>query len=166
MMLDHRGFSIARGTVMQEKQTRPLRPVPGDFEVVFVEQGRLECEAWYRARRTTVDRWLAECGKQRLIDKRAAFVKHLRMQKQAPKPVERQAVARDRRKVAPALVNRAANFLRCVRNGGWVVAPTSDGDWRVGTRRRSAAELVDMAVQRGFDRTAANLQIRAEERVG
>jgi hypothetical protein len=30
----------------------PLRKVPGDFDVIFVEHGRLGCEAWYRARRT------------------------------------------------------------------------------------------------------------------
>lgn len=144
------------------KLSRPLRPVPEDFEVVFVEQGRVECEAWYRARRTTIDRWLEESGKQRLIDKRAAFVKFLRAQRKAPKPVERPRRAMDRRKVPPALVRRAANFLRCVRNGGWVVAPTPEGDWWVGTRRRSPAELVDMASQRGFDRRAVIQQLKME----
>lgn len=146
-------------------QARCLRPIPGDFEVVFVEQGRLECEAWYRARRTTVTRWLEESGKERLIEKRAAFVKHLRLQRKVPKPSLRSRPVADRRKVSFSLARHAANFLRCIRNGGWVVAPTPDGDWWVGTRRRSAAELVDMAVQRGFDRKAANLQIAAEEGV-
>lgn len=155
---------LARGQmVVVGHAQRPLRPVPDDFEVVFVEQGRLECEAWYRARRTTVTRWLEECGKQRLITKRAAFVKHLRQQSKAPEPVRRPSPKRDRRRVSFALVHRAANFLRCVRNGGWVVAPMSDGSWMVGTKRRSPAELVDMATQRGFDRRQANLQIRAEE---
>lgn len=143
----------------------PPRPVPDDFEVVFVEQGRVECEAWFRCRRTTVDRWLEECGKQRLIAKRAAFVKHLREQRHAPKPAKKsvgQAI-RDRRRVSPALARRAAHFLRSVRNGGWVVSSLTDGEWLVGTRRRSAVEVVEMAVQRGFDRRQANLQIAAEQ---
>lgn len=147
-----------------ETKRFPPRRVPDDFEVVFVEQGRLECEAWFRARRTTVNRWLEECGKTRLIAKRAAFVRHLREQRRAPKPVQRSVgqIARDRRRVSPALARRAANFLRCVRQGGWVVSPLTDGEWLVGTRRRTAAELVDMAVQRGFDRRAVGRQIKAE----
>ena len=147
------------------KQRVPPRPVPDDFEVIFVEQGRLECEAWFRARRTTVNRWLEQCGKERLIAKRASFVKLLREKRNCPRPSERVSVIADRRKVSPALVRRAANYLRAVRNGGWVVAPKSDGSWLVGTRRRSPAEVVDMAVARGFDRRLANLQIRAEEGV-
>jgi hypothetical protein len=140
----------------------PPRPIPEDFEVVFVEQGRLECEAWYRARRTTVNRWLEESGKQRLIDKRAEFVRHLRDKaRPAPAPVNRSGI-RDRRRVSRALAMRAANYLRCVRNGGWAVAPMSGNEWLVGTRRRSAAELIDLACAKGFDRRRANLQIRAE----
>jgi hypothetical protein len=139
-----------------------LRPVPDDFEVVFVEQGRLECEAWYHARRTTVTRWLEECGKQRLIEKRATFVRHLRERGQKPKPGPSVTGIRDRRHVSRALAQRAANHLRCIRNGGWAVAPVSGNEWLVGTRRRSAAELVDLAVAKGFDRRKANLQIRAE----
>lgn len=144
---------------------RSPRPRPDDFEVVFVEQGRLECEAWYRARRTTVNRWLEESGKERLIAKRASFVKHLRDKKRMNRPKERPSVIRDRRRVSDVLARRAANYLRSVRNGGWVVAPCPDGNWLVGTRRRSPAEVVDMAERRGFDRKAANLQIRAESGV-
>lgn len=145
---------------------QPPRPRPNDFEVIFVEQGRLECEAWYRCRRTTVDRWLEEAGKARLIAKRAAFVKLQREQRKAPKPSHRTVTQtlRDNRRCSPALARKAAHFLRCVRNGGWVCTPAPDGQWLVGTRRRSPAEVVDMAVQRGFDRRAANLQIAAEER--
>lgn len=153
------------GGMDQMKQRIPPRPVPDDFEVIFVEQGRLECEAWYRARRTTVNRWLEECGKDRLIAKRASFVKHLRDTRRCERPRERPSIIPDRRRVPDALVRRAAHYLRSVRNGGWVVAPQSDGMWLVGTRRRSPAEVVDMAVTRGFDRRAANLQIRAEEGV-
>src|SRR5690242_19228672 len=56
----------------------PLRKCPDDFDVIFVEQGRLGCEAWYRARRDTVTRWLEERGKVKLIRKRADFVAHQR----------------------------------------------------------------------------------------
>jgi hypothetical protein len=56
----------------------PLRRCPDDFSVIFVEQGRVGCEAWYRARRDTVTRWMVEQGKERLIKARAAFVAHQR----------------------------------------------------------------------------------------
>lgn len=150
------------GTAPSRHQAR-IRP--DDFEVIFVEQGRLECEAWYRCRRTTVDRWLEEAGKARLIAKRAAFVKQQRERRRAAKS-PRKTVARelrDNRRCPPALARKAAHFLRCVRNGGWVCTPATDDTWLVGTRRRSPAELVDMAVQRGFDRRAAVQSIRAEE---
>jgi hypothetical protein len=153
---------------MDDRPLRPARPRPDDFEVVFIEQGRLECETWYRARRTTINRWLEESGKTQLIERRAAFVKHLRAQRREPKPITRQE-ARSRladRRIHPGVVRRAAHFMRSIRNGGWVVAPMPNGDWLVGTRRRSPAELLDMAVRRGFDRRAANLQVRAEDGIG
>jgi hypothetical protein len=154
---------IEREPVTRQVQARPR---PDDFEVIFVEQGRLECETWYRCRRTTVDRWLEEAGKERLIAERAAFVKLQREQRRvanSPRKTVAQTL-RDKRRVSPALARKAAHFLRCVRNGGWVCTPAPDNTWLVGTRRRTPGELVDMACQRGFDRRAANLQIAAEER--
>lgn len=50
------------------------RPCPNDFEAVFIRIGRLACEEHYEARRTTVTRWLEECGKDRLIALRSAHV--------------------------------------------------------------------------------------------
>lgn len=149
------------------------RPVPPDFEVIFVEQGRLDCEAWYHAGRKTINRWLAEVGKDRLIERRAAYVRSLRSQgrwiTRASNLIEhrmpRKSVSqtiRDNRRVSPALARRAARFLQQSRNGGWVVAPKSDGTWIIGTRCKSPAEVVDMAESKGFDRKAATLQIRAE----
>jgi hypothetical protein len=159
-----------------DQQTRPLRQVPDDFEVVFVEQGRLECEAWYRVRRTTVTRWLEEAGKARLIAKRAAYVKHRRdngtwltrasslvEHRDVTRPTAPRDAVKDRRRVLPGVARRAAHYLRCVRNGGWIISPAGDGNWRVGTRVRSAAEMVDLAERKGFDRRAANLQARAED---
>ncbi len=168
-----------RGTmVMGDDRARPIRTRPDDFEVVFVEQGRLECEAWYRVRRTTVTRWLEESGKDRLIAKRAAYVKHRRdngtwltrasslvEHRDVSRPAPARAAVTDRRRVSPGVARRAAHYLRCVRNGGWIISLAGDGNWRVGTRLRSAAELVDLAVAKGFDRRAANLQARLEDGV-
>jgi hypothetical protein len=61
------------------------RPCPDDFDVILVEQGRLECERWYRARRTTVSWWLEQRGKDRLLAARAAFVKHVRALAKQPR---------------------------------------------------------------------------------
>lgn len=142
--------------------SRQSRPCPDDFEVVFIEQGRLECETWYRARRTTITRWLEESGKKRLIAKRAAFVKHQRdlrkgtkLKDQASDPVA------DRRKVDHRLAEHAASFLRSVKNGGWAIHARPDGLFVVGTMRRSAAEVVDLAVRKGFNKRRAIEQIKA-----
>lgn len=150
-----------------------LRRCPDDFEVVFVEQGRLECEAWYRCRRTTVTRWLEECGKERLITRRKAFVSAMRKQgkwltrasnmveHRQPRKTVREQIS-DSRRVSPRIARRAADYLRCVRNGGWIITHAADGNWRVGSRLRSPAELVDLAERKGFDLIAANLQMMAE----
>lgn len=55
-----------------------------------------------------------------------------------------------RERISLALVRRAAQHLRIRRNGGFIVSPCPDGDWRVGARRVSAAQLVEMAVRAGF----------------
>lgn len=154
---------------------RPLRPCPEDFDVIFVEQGRLACESWYRCRRTTVDRWLEERGKARLIEQRAAFVASKRkagewltrasslVERREVKPTSVPARVIDRRRVAPHLARAAARHLRIIRHGGWIVSPVGDGTWRLGTRHVSAAELVDFAERKGFDRKTANLQEQAAE---
>jgi hypothetical protein len=51
---------------------RSPRPCPDDFEQVLVEIGRLACEEHYGVGRVTVNRWLEECGKDRLLKARAA----------------------------------------------------------------------------------------------
>lgn len=166
----------AFAVIEREATQMRARPVPDDFEVVFVEQGRVQCEAWYHARRTTINRWLEECGKDRLITKRAAYVKYQRDQgnwltrassliehREVSKPRAPAEIIKDRRRVAPSLARRAAHYLRCVRHGGWIISQAPDGNWRVGTRLRSPAELVDLAERKGFDRRQANLQIAAEE---
>ena len=137
------------------------RPCPPDFDVVFVEQGRLECEAWYRARRTTITRWLIERGKSRLIKKRAAFVKHQRSIKRGSNgKANGVAHAVDVRRVDPKLVEIASRFLQSRPGGGWVVYLCDCGNWMVGTHRRSPAEVIDMADRKGFDKRRALEQIR------
>ena len=138
------------------------RPCPPDFDVVFVEQGRLECEAWYRARRTTITRWLEERGKARLIKARAAFVKHQRSIRRGdigkPNGI---AQAKDRRKADAKLVEIASRFLQSRPGGGWVVYQCECGNWMVGTHRRSPADVIDMAERKGWDKRRALEQIRA-----
>lgn len=134
------------------------RPVPDDFDVIFVEQGRLECEAWYRASRITVNRWLVQRGKRRLIEARAAFVKHQREAhppEKAPEPI-----FEDDETMVP-LASRAAQFLRSSRYGGWTITKSDHGGWRVGTVVKSSEQLIIMAERQGFDRKTA----MAEEQI-
>ncbi len=131
-------------------------PAPLHFDEIFVSKGRLECEAYFHVPRITVDAWLRERGKQRLIDERAAVV---RQQQDA----KREGLSRHEMEqilheafpahadVDPVIARHAAQHLRMMRNGGWIISPTKDGDWRVGTRRRSAFELVELAKAKGFD---------------
>lgn len=127
-------------------------PCPSDFEAVFLEIGRLACEEHYRVGRETVNRWLDERGAQRLIADRAAIVsQRVEARRIGRREIVRHVVPiRDKRRVSPLVVQRAVRFLREVRNGGWIVSPTGNGDWWVGSRRRSAAELVDLAKAKGF----------------
>jgi hypothetical protein len=155
----------------------PPRPVPDDFDVIFVEQGRDGCEGWYRAHKTTVTRWLEERGKARLIKARANFVKHQRGQgkwiTRSTKLVEhrdtgsirRSAPIKDKRRVSFTLARHAAQHLRIVRNGGFIVSPAGDGEWWVGSKRLSAAQMVDFAESKGFERNAPALQDDSSEGV-
>lgn len=168
------GGEISVGRVARSRQGKgqpPPRACPGDYDVIFVEQGRLACESWYRARRDTVTRWMHERDVVRkatklptLIEARAAYVAHQRangkwmtrqtplVEKRAPRPViARAAPVRDRRKVSFTLARHAAQFLRIMRNGGHIISLASNGDWWIGTRRVSAAQLLDEATKRGFE---------------
>lgn len=55
------------------------RPCPANFDEIFVKSGRLEAEAVFGARRTTITAWLIERGMERLVAQRAAFVRQQRM---------------------------------------------------------------------------------------
>lgn len=138
------------------------RPCPPTFDVIFVEKGRLECETIFRASRLTVNRWLLERGKKRLIDERAAFVRHLRDQEHTradDKPLEQ-----THDPLLPIAV-KAADYLRINRFGGWTITRNPAGGWRVGSVEKSSDALIMMAERQGFDRTAAVLQATAEDGV-
>lgn len=145
----------------------PLRKCPDDFDVVFVEIGRLDCEVFYRAARVTIDRWLVERGKQRLITQRALYVEHQRRRVRERDKAKLQAQLRkplaDRRQVSLCLARAAAHHLRARRNGGWFVSRTLEGDWRVGTVIRSSGELLDMAKRTGFDERTAEIECRISD---
>jgi hypothetical protein len=142
---------------------KPARECPPDFELTFVSLGRFDCEEHYRARRDTVTRWLIECGKVRLINARAAHVANLRAKGEwltrgtnliAHRKINivsiRQSI-RDTREVSDTVARHAAQHLRIMRNGGMTISPAGNGEWWVGSRRLSAAQMVDLARGRGFD---------------
>jgi hypothetical protein len=130
------------------------RHVPVDFERRFVEIGRVGLEAHYGVGRFVVDHWIRKCGKQRLIDDRADFVRQQHKAEQlsqVAKILSRSFPVEDRRIISDELASAAAQHLRIRRNGGFFISPTGAGDWYVGLTRKSAAELLDMAKARGFD---------------
>jgi hypothetical protein len=143
---------------------KPARECPADFDAVFVSIGRLDCEEFYRARRDTITRWLTESGKCRLINARAAYVADLRAKGEwitrgtkmvahreiNPIKITVQRGTSDKQ-VHPEVARQAAQHLRVMRNGGLFVSPIGYGEWWVGTRRLSAADMVDLARNRGFD---------------
>lgn len=166
MLMAAHPFDQAPAQQTGPKGRPPPRRCPDDFEVIFVEQGRIGCEAWYRASRGTVNRWMHEKGARKLIAARKAFVAHQRKAgawiTRQTRMVEHKDVrakpatqpVRDRRKVSFTLARHAAQHLRIVRNGGFIVSPTGAGDWWVGSRRYSAAQMVELAEAKGFDRPA------------
>jgi hypothetical protein len=147
----------------------PLRKCPDDFDVIFVEIGRLDCETFYRAARITIDRWLLERGKERLIKQRAKFVEHQRQRskdqarsKMAALPVaDRQHPADE---ISLCLARAAAHHLRANRNGGWMVSRRLDGTWLVGHSQKSSKQLLEMAIGVGFDVEHAEASCSIEER--
>lgn len=157
---------MATAPKLEPKGRPPLRKCPDDFDVIFIEVGRLGCETWYRARRSTINRWLTERGKERLIKLRSEYVRHQRAQgnwltrsscmveHRATGAVPRSSAIRDRREVSITLARHAAQHLRVIRNGGFIVSPTPQGDWWVGSRRMSAGQMVKLACAKGFDRSA------------
>lgn len=143
------------------RMTAAFAQRPDDFERTFVLVGRVGCEGHYHVGRRQVNAWLDECGKESLIELRAQFVKRKEEQRREAAKLNRRdmrVLLREAyrppirgRAVSITLARAAAQHLRIRRNGGWIVSPCPNGDWRVGTRRVSAAQLVDMAKRTGFN---------------
>lgn len=136
------------------------RPVPDDFDVVFVEQGRPACEGWYGASRITINRWLLQRGKQKLIEERAKFVKHQR--DRAHDASQPQTTTTQVIDPYLPIARMAADYIRISRYGGWPVSQCDGGGWRVGSTLKSSEELIAMAENQGFDRQAAVTEARQE----
>lgn len=138
---------------------RPLRPCPPDFDAAYIAYGYDECEAIFRAAPMTVKRWLLERGSERLRAARAEYVRQERRARAEARAGRKPpAVVRDGIDVPPPLVSEAANWLRTMRNGGWFCAPTGNGDWWLGTNRRTPAQIVEYATAKGFNLADARLR--------
>lgn len=130
------------------------RAVPDEFEVVFREQGRLACETAFGASRITVTRWLRQCGMKRLLEARAAFVKHQRGQAKSQMPLHADDTPAQVDLLLP-VARQAADFLRIARFGGWRISMRDGGGWLVGTVERTSEQLIVMAERQGFNRADA-----------
>jgi hypothetical protein len=128
---------------------------PEDFEEVLIRIGRLACQDHYGVGRATVDRWLATHGKERLIAARAAHV----AARDSERRLNRREMARVLADAFPTptgslyseeVVQQAAQFMRLSRNGGWPVSKSADGFWMIGISRKTADELVSIAIGKGF----------------
>lgn len=134
---------------------------PDDFEQTFVRIGRQACEEHYGVGRLQVSKWLDECGKDQLTTIRREYVKRKEAERHAARRLSRSDIGKilgeafrepiRGRRISITLARHAAQHLRIRRNGGWIVSPCPNGDWRVGTKRVSAEQLVDMARKAGFD---------------
>lgn len=124
-----------------------MRPVPDNFVEVFLDRGWDGLQYIFRTHNSTIARWVREAGGDELRARRAAAVQ-ARRQKNKNVPI--QAIAPIECRHDPEVIRDAAHFLRHPRNGGWIVAPTNQGDWRVGSMRKSGDDIVAMARNRGF----------------
>jgi hypothetical protein len=138
------------------KMTRQvfMRQIPDDFVEVYLQIGWDGIEDHYRAHKLTIKRWVQECGGDELKKRRRDAVKAKRYHA-TRQHVQRGGVVKlDRRPPPEEVVSAAAHFLRHPNGGGWRVFPSQQGDWFVGINRRSASEVVAMAVRNGFDPSA------------
>jgi hypothetical protein len=119
-----------------------FRPCPADFVEVYLRIGWDGIEDHFHAHKTVIKRWVGENGGDELKARRREAVRASRRSRAGP--------VADGVSVAPATVAEAAHFLRGREGGGWMVSATGKGDWRVGTMRKTPAEVVEMARRRGF----------------
>lgn len=135
---------------------------PSDLADVYVVKGKHMLEAHYGVRKSVMLRWLSELDEGLLKRKRQAFVRNERsanrLRRVPSSTLRRLTIVQDARPADIRVVRMAADFLRCVRNGGWIISRTQFGDWLVGMRKLSPYELIEMAIAKGFDAKAAALQ--------
>ena len=193
-------MNIARAQFAAPSQ----RPCPRDFEQRMIAIGRLSCQEHYGVGRSTINRWLDECGSDRLIKARAD---HVRIFEERAPVIERfldavgKGMSGKRASIAagvswrtifnwrkadpafaaawasrtkprrprsieaapsPTMARHAAQYLRIVRNGGWIVSPAGADEWWVGRKRMPTAALIEQATKCGFD---ANLTLQAADRI-
>lgn len=128
-----------------------LKPPP-DLADTYVAMGKEALEAHYGVRKTVLLRWLSELDEGVLKRRRSAQVTKLRKRlRPLSSRTRRLTIVEDSRPANPRVAAAAAHFLRVSRNGGWIVSRTQFGDWRVGQRRLSGHQLIEMAVAKGFD---------------
>lgn len=125
------------GGITAEQPVR-RRPCPDDFALVFVQIGRLACEEQYRAERDTITRWLEECGKEKLIEQRKAFVHWKRKLQARGKQNWKRGSRRDSTVPYPMVVE-AHRYLKHAIPRSVVIGPLNQ------------AELVAYAASLGFD---------------
>jgi hypothetical protein len=161
---------MSAGEFQHRRGGRQPRPRPVDFAETFVRIGRIACEEHYGAGRLTINRWLDECGKSDLVKARAehaakqghvgpnAISRYGRETVDGWRGLTRKEVGRlldkairvNRRSVGFTLARHAAQYLRIVRNGGFIVSPAGNDMWWVGTKRITAEAMVELAKARGF----------------
>lgn len=142
--------------------------MPDCFPTNFVELGRSGCELEYAVGRKRIVQWLDQSGrKDELIAARERFLKAKRERDQRAdmslRAAPRSIRITDTRKVPRPIAERAARHLQRSRSGGWVVycICNFEAHWIVGTRRMSAAQMLDLAIEKGFDVERAKRQINA-----
>jgi hypothetical protein len=148
-----KNYQLAKRMRIAARRQVFLRPCPTDFVEIYLQIGWDGIEDHYRAHKLTIKRWVQECGGDELKARRREAVRQMRLDRMTVKPPVI-APAVDGIDVDPQTVTAAAQHLRRPLGGSWTVSPTGEGDWRVGTMRKSPSDLVAMAVRNGFELAA------------
>ena len=121
---------------------RTLKPMPVDFEEVFIRTGWRGIEEAYGARTGVNKRWVREAGEDELKRKRKSFLNRLRNVRVS---AQHRHEAREPAQPVSIEVQEAIQFLRSREGGAWLITATGTGDYWFGSTRKSAAEIVERA---------------------
>jgi hypothetical protein len=153
-------LAVAEAFVREARDGADTEKAPDNFDIIFIEKGRLACESIFKVSRLTVNHWLIQRGKSRLIKARSDFVRFQREQERYRGEQEaRSSVPID--KALYPLAREAASYLQISRYGGWAITER-DGQWLVGSVLKTSDELIAMAERQGFDSETARKEIDAE----